>query len=54
MLIAAQSCCSPNVVWGNQDPMWPISPAALSAVPTERLCTLADPKKDHQKPDTFM
>jgi len=34
--------------------MSPISPAALKANATERLCTLAKPKKDHQKPDAFM
>jgi len=36
------------IVWGNQDMMWPISRAALSANSSERLMTLATPKKDFQ------
>lgn len=36
------------LVWGNQEPMRPISSAALSASASERLIALATPKKDFQ------
>jgi hypothetical protein len=38
--------CSPNYVWGNQEPIWPIKPGALSAKPTPRIMKLAKPKVD--------
>ncbi|XP_063046175.1 sperm microtubule associated protein 2-like [Engraulis encrasicolus] len=34
------------VRWGNQEPIVPVSLAALKAVPTTRVRTLAQPKKD--------
>ena len=45
---------SPNLQWGNQAPMWPISREALMAVPTPRLVELAEPKKDHRLPNILM
>ena len=44
----------PNLVWGNQEPMWPTSEAALKAIATPRLKDLALAKVDHRPPDTFM
>lgn len=32
--------------WGDQEPIRPLSHSALTAVPTERVCYLATPKKD--------
>ena len=46
--------CRPNLVWGNQEPMWPISDATLRAVASPRLRELAHAKVDHRPPDTFM
>ena len=37
------------LVWGNQETMWPMSRAALSANASERLMALATPKKDFQQ-----
>ncbi|XP_028316074.1 testicular haploid expressed gene protein-like isoform X4 [Gouania willdenowi] len=34
-----------KLVWGNQEPIWPISPAALRAVPSARIQYLARPKR---------
>ena len=39
----------PSLVWGNQETMWPMSRAALSANASERLMALATPKKDFQQ-----
>ena len=46
--------CSPNVVWGNQDPMWPVSQAALQAEPSSRLEELARPKQSHRDEHCYM
>jgi hypothetical protein len=46
-IVSAHSC-RPKLVWGNQDPMWPINPATLKAIPTHRTCQLAQPKKNHR------
>ncbi|XP_064382009.1 sperm microtubule associated protein 2-like [Halichondria panicea] len=43
-----------NVAWGNQEPMSPINPATLIAVPTERISSLARPKKHQLKPDIYI
>lgn len=45
---------SPRLTWGNQEPMWPISLAALRHIPSARLQTLAQPKVDHRPPNTLM
>jgi len=42
---------SPPLTWGNQEPMRPISSAALSANASERLSALATPKKNFQLDD---
>ncbi|XP_077992882.1 sperm microtubule associated protein 2-like [Glandiceps talaboti] len=36
----------PNMVWGNQEPMWPIAQGALGAAATPRLDSLSEPKKN--------
>ena len=46
--------CRPNYRWGNQEPLWPISPKALSAVPTSRVEELSQPKIDYSIPRTIM
>ncbi|XP_057306819.1 testicular haploid expressed gene protein-like isoform X3 [Hydractinia symbiolongicarpus] len=38
----------PRLVWGNQDPMRPISKSAMNAKASERLENLATPKKNFQ------
>ncbi|XP_043914839.1 testicular haploid expressed gene protein-like isoform X2 [Protopterus annectens] len=38
-----------KIVWGNQEPIRPISSGALSAEPSERISSLAQPKKDNQR-----
>ncbi|XP_026887271.2 testicular haploid expressed gene protein-like isoform X2 [Electrophorus electricus] len=35
-----------KLTWGNQEPIWPVTLAALEAVPTPRLQALAQHKKD--------
>ncbi|XP_069482262.1 sperm microtubule associated protein 2-like [Ambystoma mexicanum] len=37
-----------KVVWGNQDPIWPRSFSALSVPQSERILSLAKPKKNFQ------
>ncbi|XP_023184807.1 testicular haploid expressed gene protein-like [Xiphophorus maculatus] len=37
---------SEKVSWGNQEPIWPISTAALKATPTARIQYLAQHKRD--------
>ena len=39
----------PSLVWGNQEPMWPISRAALKAVASERVETMARSKTNLQE-----
>uniref|UniRef100_A0A286XDQ0 Sperm microtubule associated protein 2 like n=1 Tax=Cavia porcellus TaxID=10141 RepID=A0A286XDQ0_CAVPO len=34
-----------RLFWGNQDPICPVSDRALTALPTKRLSSLAQPKK---------
>ncbi|KAL4641603.1 testicular haploid expressed gene protein-like isoform X1 [Arapaima gigas] len=34
-----------ELTWGNQEPIWPVSCAALTAVPTTRIHSLAEPKR---------
>ena len=46
--------CSPKLVWGNQEPMWPINPAALRTAPTQRTCQLAQAKRNHREEDMYM
>ncbi|XP_071480578.1 sperm microtubule associated protein 2-like [Diadema antillarum] len=36
----------PKLEWGNQDTMWPVSRAAMSATPTPRTEELSSPKKN--------
>ena len=38
----------PRLVWGNQDPMRPISSAAMNATVSARVSDLATPKKNFQ------
>ncbi|XP_069139448.1 sperm microtubule associated protein 2-like isoform X2 [Argopecten irradians] len=38
----------PNVMWGTQEMLWPISQEAKEAAPTERVINLATPKKNFQ------
>ncbi|XP_033125434.1 testicular haploid expressed gene protein-like [Anneissia japonica] len=40
----------PNLVWGNQEMMWPLTNGALNAEPTGRLIELSIPKKDFRNP----
>ncbi|XP_062841189.1 uncharacterized protein LOC134300424 isoform X2 [Trichomycterus rosablanca] len=35
-----------KLTWGNQEPIWPLSWAALKAVPTQRIQVLSRPKRD--------
>lgn len=44
----------PNLVWGNQEPMWRIKPETLSAVATPRVEELALPKIDYSFPRMFI
>ena len=46
--------CSPKLVWGNQEPMWTLKRATLTATATPRLEQLAMSKVDHRPPDNFM
>ena len=41
-------------MWGNQEPITPIPPGALTAVASPRIEQLAEPKKDFQDPGTYM
>lgn len=41
-------------MWGNQEPLWPLSPRALSAVPSARVEELAQPKIDYSIPRTIV
>ncbi|XP_010226464.1 PREDICTED: testicular haploid expressed gene protein-like, partial [Tinamus guttatus] len=36
----------PGLRWGNQEPIWSLSPAALAARPSPRTVALAQPKRD--------
>ena len=38
----------PRLIWGNQDPMRPISSAAMNAAASARVSDLATPKKNFQ------
>ncbi|CAL1530976.1 unnamed protein product [Lymnaea stagnalis] len=38
----------PSQRWGNQEPIWPINRAAISATPSPRVNELASPKKNFQ------
>ncbi|XP_060068569.1 testicular haploid expressed gene protein-like [Ylistrum balloti] len=38
----------PNVMWGTQEMLWPISQEAKEATPTDRVVNLATPKKNFQ------
>ena len=41
----------PPLVWGNQDPMRPISKGSLNATASARLIDLSTPKKNFQLND---
>ncbi|XP_034036849.1 snRNA-activating protein complex subunit 1-like [Thalassophryne amazonica] len=40
-----------KLVWGNQEPIWPVSPSALGAVPSARILYLAKHKRDFSAGD---
>lgn len=42
------TCVGPSMKWGNQEPIWPINRAAISANPSPRVSELASPKKNFQ------
>lgn len=45
---------SPPLVWGNQEPIWPLNPATLHYITTDRLKQLAVPKTDHRVKDSIV
>lgn len=44
--IGWHTCVGPNVMWGTQAMIWPVSPQALKGSASQRTQVLATPKKD--------
>ncbi|KAK7110187.1 sperm microtubule associated protein 2-like isoform X2 [Littorina saxatilis] len=46
--VAWHTCVGPQVRWGTQEMLWPVSPRAMQGSATPRICALSTPKKDFQ------